>query len=52
MKPVLIQHLIKQNKGKYQATPVSKPDQESHDRAASFILWFLGAVIFLSIIIS
>ena len=51
MKPVLIQHLIKHNKGKYKATPISKEESRTYnDRAANIFLWFLGAIVLIGLI--
>ena len=51
MKPVLIQHLIRNNKGKYKATPTTKEDQQHYnDRAAGIVLWFLGIIVFIGLL--
>lgn len=46
MKPVLIQHLIKHNKGKYKATPITEEDRKQHDRAMGvFVFWFVVVLV-------
>ena len=46
MKPVLIQNLIKNNKGKFKATTTSKEEVEQyHNKFASFVLWFIAALV-------
>ena len=53
MKPVLIQNLIKHNKGKYKATPITEEDRKQHDKVmGKFIFWFVAVLFFTGIIIS
>ena len=42
MKPVLIQHLMKHNKGRYKPAPVTEKEREQHDKAlGKFVFWFV-----------
>ncbi len=46
MKPVLIQHLYKKNKGKYKATPITKEETEKYNnRFATFVFWFVVVLV-------
>lgn len=50
MKPVLVQHLIKQ-RGKYKPSPLSKEEEQKlNDRAASVALWAVGLIVLISLI--
>lgn len=47
MKPVLIQHLHKKNKGKYKATPTTKEEAEHYsNKFAGFVFWFVVVLVF------
>lgn len=47
MKPVLIQHLIKNNKGKYKATPITKEETNYYNnKFASFVFWCVVVLVF------
>ena len=53
MKPVLIQNLIKRNKGKYKATPITEKDREQHDKAmGKFVFWFVAILVITGILIA
>lgn len=53
MKPVLIQNLIKHNRGKYKATPTTKEEAEYyHNKAAGFVLWFVAALVIMGLLIA
>jgi len=53
MKPVLIQHLIKHNKGKSKATPMTEQDRERHDKVmGKFIFWFVGFLFITGLLIA
>ena len=53
MKPVLIQHLHKKNKGKYKATPTTQEEKDQYnDTAAKFVLWFLAVLVVGGIMLS
>ena len=46
MKPVLIQHLMKKNKGKYNATPTTKEEVEHYNnKFAGFVFWFVIVLV-------
>ena len=46
MKPVLIQHLHKKNKGKYKATPITKEDVEHYNnKFATFVFWVVVVLV-------
>jgi hypothetical protein len=46
MKPVLIQHLYKKNKGKYKATPTTKEEADHYNnKFASFVFWFVVLLV-------
>ena len=50
MKPVLLQHLMKHNRGKSKATPISQEEIEKHNSGfASFVLWFVCALVLLGL---
>lgn len=50
MKPVLIQNLIKLNKGKFKATRTSKEEMDHyHNKFASFILWFVAGLVLVGL---
>ena len=52
MKPVIIQNLIKNNKGKYKATPVTEKDIEQHDKAmGTFVFWFVVCLVIAGLVI-
>ena len=53
MKPVLIQHLHKKNKGKYKATPTTQEEKDRYnDVAAKFVLWFVAALVLVGLAIA
>ena len=53
MKPVLIQNLIKHNKGKYKATPLTEEDRRQHDRAmGKFIFWFVAFLVITGLVLA
>ena len=53
MKPVLIQHLMKQNKNKYKASPTSEKEKEQHEKAmGSFVFWFVAFLVIAGLIIA
>jgi len=50
MKSVLIQNLIKRNKGKFKSTPTSKEEHEYYQsKFSSFIFWFVGGLVLLGL---
>jgi hypothetical protein len=52
MIPVLLQNLIKRNKGKYKATLTSKKEAEYHsDKFGKFVLCFIVVVVLVGLII-
>lgn len=52
MKPVLIQHLIKNAKGKYKATPTSKEEHENYgNKFNTFILCFFAVIVLVGILL-
>ena len=53
MKPVLVQTLMKKNKGKYKATPMTEKDREHHDKVmGKFIFWFVTFLVISGLLIS
>lgn len=53
MKPVLIQHLMKHNKGRYKPAPVTEKEREQHDKAlGKFVFWFVGFLVITGLIIA
>lgn len=53
MKPVIIQNLIKHNKGRYKATPVTEKDIEQHDKAmGTFVFWFVVCLVIAGLVIA
>ena len=53
MKPVIIQNLIRHNKGKYKPMPSSKEDNERHHNAAAkFILWSVAFLVVMGLLLS
>ena len=52
MKPVLIQHLHKKNKGKYKASPTTKEEAEYYNnKFASFVFWFVVVLVLCSLVL-
>lgn len=53
MKPVLIQNLIKHNKGKYKATPTTKEEAEHYNNvAAKVVIWFVAFLVIMGLALS
>ena len=53
MKPVLIQNLIKRNKGKYTATPTKKEEMDQyHNKFAGFVVWFVSGLVLLGLFLA
>lgn len=53
MKPVLIQHLLKKNQGKFKATPTTKEEAEYYNnKAAGFVFWFVIALVLVGLAIA
>ena len=50
MLPVIIQNLIKRNKGKYKAMPTSKEEAKRHgDKFSTFVLWFIAVMVLVGL---
>ncbi len=46
MKPVLIQHLMKKNKGRYKASPITEKEKKHYDnKFGSFVFWFITVLV-------
>lgn len=53
MKPVLIQTLMKKNKGKSKATPMTEQDREHHDKImGKIIFWFVTFLVITGLMIA
>ena len=52
MLPVLIQNLIKRNKGRSIVVPVSKEEAKRHgDKFSTFVLWFIAVMVLVGLIL-
>ena len=50
MLPVLIQNLIKRDKGKYKATPITEEEKKHYDnKVGSFVFWFVIALVLVGL---
>ena len=53
MLPVLIQNLIKRNKGKYKAMPTSKEETEHHgDKFGTVVLCFIAVMVLVGLLLN
>jgi hypothetical protein len=52
MKPVLIQNLIKNNKGKFKATPTTKEERDHYNnKAAGVVIWFVAGLVLVGLLL-